>query len=306
MNEYYKRYRPKTLKGVVGQDSAMASLQKLIDAGKIPHALLLTGPSGCGKTTVARIVKNALLCGDLDFVEINCADFKGIEMVRDIRRYAGLTPISGEARVWLIDEAHKLTGDAQNAFLKLLEDTPSHVYFMLATTDPHKLIKMIHTRCTEIRLAGMTEAALSRVIQRVVDKERLKVSPEVIKEIVDGSDFSARKALVILEQIALLEGDEAQLAGVTASTVNKDLAISLARELISPAANWSKVAAILKELRDEPEGIRYLVLGYSRSVLLGGGSLAPRAFKIIDVFSSNFYDSKQAGLAAACWEVVKM
>lgn len=301
---FYKKYRPKTLKSVVGQDGAVASLQKLIDKKTIPQVLLFTGPSGCGKTTIGRILKDVLECGDSDFQEINCADFKGIDMVRDIRRNANLTPIDGECRIWLIDEAHKLTNDAQNAFLKILEDTPSHVYFMLATTDPGKLIKTIHTRCTEIKLSTMGPKDLTRVVQRVVDKEQLKVSEDVIQEIVEAADGSARKALVILEQAGSLETEEEQLKAIQASSIDKDVAIELARALINPRADWSSVAKILKTIKDDPEGLRHLVLGYARTVLLGGGNLAPRAFKIIDIFSKPFYDSKAAGLAAACYEVV--
>lgn len=302
--EYYKRYRPKTLQGVIGQDAAIASLQDRVTKGTLPHTLLLTGGAGVGKTTIARVVKNLLKCGKQDFVEINCADFKGIDMVRDIRRTMGLSPLTGLVRVWLIDECHMLTKDAQNAFLKLLEDTPDHVYFMLATTDPQKLIATIHSRSTEVKLSSLSEAALIKVIRRVTGKEDLKVSDEVVKEIAETADGSARKALVILEQVGSLAGDEAQLAAIQATTFNKDLAIGLARALINPRVRWDEVAKILRDLKDEPEGIRYLILGYARSVMLKGGPLAGRAFMIIDIFSANFYDSKLAGLAAACWEVV--
>lgn len=304
MNEIYKRLRPKTLGGVIGQDGAVASLERMIQKGGLPHAILLTGPSGVGKTTIARILRNTLDCGERDFVEMNCADFKGIDMVRDIRRHSDMMPLHGECRVWLIDEAHKLTSDAQNAFLKLLEDTPKHVYFMLATTDPHKLIKTIHTRCSEVKLSALSQSDLVKVLQRAVGKESLKVSSDVLQEIAEASDGSARKALVILEQVGGLETEKEQLLAIQTTSIDKDAAINLARELIKPNASWPAVAAILKELKDDPEGIRHLVLSYSRSVMLGGGKLAPRAFRIIDVFSSNFYDSKHAGLAAACWEVV--
>lgn len=310
--ELYKRYRPKTLKGVVGQDGAVASLQKLIDKQAIPHAILFTGPSGCGKTTIGRILKEVLECGDADFQEINCADFKGIEMVRDIRRSANLAPIDGKCRIWLIDEAHKLTGDAQNAFLKILEDTPAHVYFMLATTDPAKLIKTIHTRCTEVKLSAMNSVSLERVIKRVVDKEGMKLTDEVIAEVVSAADGSARKALVILEQVGLMETEEEQLKAIQASTFNKDEAINLARALFNyNPPSWMEVAKILRNLGDQDvEGIRYMILGYARAVLVGKDEKPPnlkfasKAFQVIDIFSRNFYDSKQAGLAAACWEVM--
>ena len=310
-HELYKRYRPKTLKSVLGQDGAVASLEKLMAKG-LPHAMLFTGPSGCGKTTLGRILKDHLQCGDGDFIEINSADFKGIEMVRDIRRHANLSPMHGDARVWLIDEAHKLTNDAQNALLKTLEDTPPHAYFFLATTDPQKLIKTIHTRCSEVKLVGLSAPALQRVLQRVIDKESLKVSEDVITEIVQVCEGSARKALVILEQVGLLEGEAEQIRAIQASTFDKDEAFKLAQSLMGFGnADWSSVAKLLRGLLEQDaEGIRYVVLGYARTCLIGKPDKAPnpkfaaRAFKVIDCFGRNFYDSKHAGLAAACFEVM--
>lgn len=312
MNELYKKHRPKTLKGVVGQDGAVASLQRLLEKGKPPHAWLFTGPSGCGKTTIGRILKESLQCGDADYTEINSADFKGIDMVREVRRAMNLSPISGECRIWLIDEAHKLTNDAQNGLLKMLEDTPSHVYFFLATTDPQKLIKAIHTRCAQVKLVAVAVAELVRLVLRVAEKEKYQVSEDVAGEIAEAADGSVRKALVILEQVGPCASEEEQLKAIQTTTFNKDGAIDLARQLVTNfSVRWNDVTPILQTLKDEDaEGVRYVVLGYARSCMVGkegkspNMNLAGRAFKVIDVFSSNFYDSRQAGLAAACWEVV--
>lgn len=311
MTELYKRYRPKTLKGVLGQDAAVASLQKLVDGNKIPHTLLLTGPSGCGKTTIGRILKEVLECGDADFTEINCADFKGIDMVRDIRRYANLAPMNGACRIWLIDEAHKLTGDAQNAFLKILEDTPAHAYFMLATTDPQKLIKTIHTRATEVKLSAMSVDALERLVRRVVEREQMTLSDGIIGEIAEAAEGSGRKALVILEQVAGLETEAEQLQAIQTTSLNKADAFKLAQALFNwnRQTQWTDIAKLLRLLANEDaEAIRYVVLGYARSCLVGKDEKPPnasacgKAFGIIEIFGRNFYDSKQPGLAAACWE----
>lgn len=306
MKELYKKHRPKTLQGVVGQESAVASLQKLIDKDKIPHCLLLIGPSGCGKTTIARILQTALKCGDADFQEINCADFKGIDTIREIRKFANLSPMDGENRVWLIDECHMLTKDAQNAFLKLLEDTPRRTYFILATTDPQKLIPTVMTRSTEVKLDLLSPKALVKVVQRVLDKEKVTISEDVMTEVVDAAAGSARKALVVLQQIIDIEGEEAQLSAIRSTTINKDQGIALARVLHNPRAQWSEAAAILKEFKEDPEGVRYLVLSYATSILIKGGPLSSRAFKVIDIFGRNFYDSKKAGLVAACYETICM
>ena len=304
--ELFKRYRPKKLSAVVGQDGAIRSLQKMIDTDKVPHCILLSGPSGCGKTTIARILKRHLECGDYDFTEINCADFNGINMVRDIRRLVSLAPIDGKVKIWLIDEAHRLTGDAQDAMLKLLEDTPSHAYFFIATTDPQKLKRTIITRASEIKLTLLSQTALADLIGRVCKEEGVKLTEDVTDALVDAAEGSARKALVLLGQVIDLESEKGMLATITISAQAKTQAIELARLLISPNAGWGEVAKILKDLDEEPETIRYMCLGYARSVMLGGGKLAPRAFKMIDCFARNFYDSKQAGLALACYEMVCM
>jgi DNA polymerase III gamma/tau subunit len=311
--ELYHKYRPKTLKAVLGQDAAVRALQRRMDKGNPPHVFLLSGPSGVGKTTIARILADMLGCQRQDYVEINSADFKGIEMVRSIRSHVNLAPLVGKCRVWLIDEAHKLTNDAQNALLKVLEDTPSHVYFMLATTDPQKLIKAIHGRVTEVKLIAMRAGPLADLVSEVADNEGFEVSNDVVDEIVEAAEGSARKALVILEHVGPLGNDEEQLAAIRTTTFNKEQAIDLARLLINPRANWVDVAKVLRALKDEEaEGVRYCVLGYARAVLVGGEDkgpnlkMAPQAFKVIDVFSKNFFDSKHAGLAAACWEVVTL
>jgi len=311
MKEYYKKYRPKTLRGVVGQDGAIASLKSLVDRNAIPHFLLLTGPSGCGKTTIARILQDVLECDKADFIEKNCADFKGIDTIREIRRHLNLNPIAGPCRIHLIDEAHKLTPDAQEAFLKMLEDTPSHAYFILATTDPSKLKKTIHTRATEVCLNEVGPKGLTKILMRVINKEELDVGQSTIDEIIDAAEGSPRKALVILGQVGSLEGEAAQIDAIRNTTFNKDEAINLARELLSMKPNWIKVCAILRDIQSQdPEGIRFLVLGYANSILIGKrggkpatGQFAANCFKVLEIFGDNFWNSKMPGLAAACYEV---
>ena len=120
------------------------------------NPILFTGPSGTSKTTLARIYKNHIGCSDMDFVELNAANFKGIDTVRDIIRDMNLSPMKGPVRMWLIDECHKMTNDAQNAFLKSLEDVPSHVRFCLATTDSSKLLKTLVSRCHKVQTKLLT------------------------------------------------------------------------------------------------------------------------------------------------------
>ena len=300
--ELYKRYRPSSLDEVLGQDRAVSILKTWAKKKATPHMVLLTGPSGCGKTTVARILKKTLRCEDGDFQEINCADFRGIDMVRDIRRQISLAPLyGGESRIWLIDEAHKLSNDAQNAMLKMLEDTPDHAYFILCTTDPGKLLKTLITRGAEIRLGALSDEAMKKVLANVLEKEDKEVSTKVWKKIIELAEGSARKALVLLHQVLDLEDEEDQIDALEKTTTSRQ-SIELARALLN-GRPWAEVAPIIKGLDDEPESIRHLILGYAASVVLGGGKMAPNAIRMIDCFRDHFFDSKRAGLVYACWSM---
>ncbi len=306
--ELYRKYRPSGFSDVLGQDEAVRMLTDFGKRKAIPHCLLFSGPSGCGKTTLARILRIKMKCGDADYQELNTADFRGIDMVREIRSRMTLSPMEGKVRVWLIDEAHKLTGDAQNAFLKMLEDPPGHVYFMLATTDPQKLLNTIRTRATEIKVRALKNDEMKQLLDRTcVDEVGSKLTEDVRDKIIDLADGSPRKALVLLNQIMGLEGDEeAALAALSGGIAERD-GIELARLLMSSNASWPAVAKLLKELPDletQAEGLRRLMISYASSVALGGGKGAARAVDLIDCFRTPCYDTGRAGLILSCWDAV--
>lgn len=299
--ELYRKYRPTSLKEVVGQPEAVRALVEMGKNGRIPHCLLFTGPSGCGKTTIARILRKKLKCSDFDFCEVNAADDRGVDMIREIKSRMGLSPLSGESRVWLIDECATLTSQGQESFLKLLEDTPAHVYFMLCTTDPQKLKKTIITRCTEIKCKEISKGDLKALAIDVAQKEGKELDPKVAERLAEVADGSARKALVILHAVLGQATVEQQLAGIESSDV-KGQAIEICRILMKKGASWSEVAAVLSKVEEDVESIRHLVLGYARSVLMKSGS--ERAATIIEEFRDNWYDCKAAGLAISCYRVV--
>ena len=302
MSELYRKHRPKSLDGVVGQSSVVAMVKSKLDSEAFPHASLWSGPSGCGKTTLARIVAKRLGCKGLDFDEIDFASMRGIDTVRSIQSRMMLSPINGECKVFLIDEAHKATGDAQSGLLKMLEDCPDHVYFMLATTDPQKLLKTIRTRCMEFGVKSLSPADMKLVLSKVAEKEKVTLSDDVVEGIIEAAEGSARKALVILDSIASLPEDERK-ASIQAVKDARDVGIHICRKLLDARTKWDELRGLLSEATEEPETLRRMILSYATSVLLGGGKLADRAYFIILAFEGHFYDSGKAGLVRSCYEV---
>ena len=298
--ELYKKYRPDNFDDVIGQNKQVKVLQTYIENGNLPHAILFTGSSGCGKTTLARILARELGASESEINEINCADFRGIDTVREIRNNMQYAPMQGKVKVWIIDETHMGTKDFHNAFLKILEDPKPYAYFFLCTTDPGKLLKTTKTRCTEISLDDVSDAGIKKIIKKTLRKEEKELAENVIEQIIKDSMNSPRAALVILDKVIDLP-EEDQLEAAKQQVEQENETIELCRALINKKP-WKDIAGILKGLNGEPESIRYAILAYANTTLLSTGSY--EAYKVIDCFSDNFYDSKKAGLTRACYEVI--
>lgn len=304
-DELYRRYRPQKFSELIGQAGAVATLNGLGKGGKFPHAILLVGPSGCGKTTAARILRKLLKCSDNDFFEKNAAESRGIDDIRAIQDRMGLSPVGGKARVWLLDEAHALTSDAQSCLLKMLEDTPPHVYFMLATTDPAKLKPTIRTRCTEIKFKALTVAEIKKLVDATAKAEGKSLDETVAAKLAEVAEGSARKALVLLHQVIGIVEKDAQLSAIEKQDVQKS-GFDIAMALIN-GKGWSAVKNVLEAAKEqEPEAIRCVVLAFMRSAMMKGDN--DKAYRIALCFKEPSYmwgngsAAAWAAVTAACYE----
>jgi len=295
------KYRPKFLKDVLGNDDVIKSLRAMMEREEIPHTLLFTGPSGCGKTTLARIVVSRLKCSEFDFTENNAADFRGIDSVRDILRQMSLSPMNGSCRIWLLDEVHQLTKDGQHALLKALEDTPKHVYFLLATTDPEKLLPTIKTRCVTFDVKPLSDTHMRELLNRVIHSEGdLEIPQETLDQIIQDSLGSARMALSILDKVINMDAGD-MLAAAKQSAAQQNESIDLCRALIGKRP-WKEVSRIIQGITQEPESVRRAVLGYASAVLLKSGR--PQSYVVLDCFRQDFFTTGKAGLIMASYAAV--
>lgn len=296
------KYRPKSFKTLLGNIELVETLPSLLLSKDVPHTFLLSGQTGCGKTTIARIIAYNVGARGMDIKEINAADNRGIDTVRDIIRKSEYRAIEGDSIVWIIDEAHQFTKDAQNSALKLFEEPPPHIYFILCTTEPQKLLSTIRGRCSQFQVKPLSDLEMKRLLIRVVKKEKKNLNSKVYKQIITDSFGLPRNALKILEQVLTVPAGK-QLAVAKRKAEELSESIELCRILLKPTG-WKAVADILRGLKDqEPESIRRHVLGYCQSVLLNGDNL--RAGLIMDEFIEPFYDSGFPGLVHACYTIVK-
>jgi DNA polymerase-3 subunit gamma/tau len=299
----YNKYRPSTFEKVMGNDAVVSSLSKMLtNLTTCPHSFLLTGPTGCGKTTIGRIISNELGCKGSDLRENNTADFRGIDTVREIISNSSFKPLEGACRVWIIDECHKMTNDAQNALLKILEDTPNHVYFILCTTEPQKLLQTIKGRCQTFQLNVLSDDQMRILLRKIVREEKEMVEKEVFDQIVQDSLGHPRNAINILEQVLSVEPDlRLEIAKKTAERQSQS--IELCRALIK-RESWKKIIQILDGLKDqEAEDIRRVVLGYCQAILLKESN--DFAARIIEEFWEPFYNVGFPGLVYSCYSITK-
>lgn len=233
----YRKYRPQNFDDVVGQGHVTATLAREVVEGRVAHAYLFAGPRGTGKTTTARILAKALNCenpaadgspcsncescvsimegSSLDVMELDAASHNSVEDIRDIR--VSVTTVAshaGSKRVFILDEAHMLSKAAGNALLKTLEEPPPHVHFVLATTEPYKLLDTIRSRSQRFDFHPIPVEALAAHLGRIADLEGYSTDPTSLVAVARHAVGSARDALSLLEQVSALGDGSIDLAGV--------------------------------------------------------------------------------------------
>jgi len=302
----FQEIRPTTLDEVVGNAATVAALKQSIKSGDRSHCMLFQGPSGCGKTTMARILAAEYGCLPFNLVEINAASQRGIDMARELEKYAQSSPLGGGCRVVILDEAHALTRDAQNALLKVLEDIPEYSYYFLCSTEPKKLLPTILTRAMKLNVDKINGDDMMTLLDKAIKKSGIPdPGDDVLNEIIDNANGCPREALVMLEKQKGLEKEMA-IRAVQSHTSFEKGTIDLCRAVVG--GTWRDVINTYKRLESpDPENVRRAVLGYLRSCLLKGKpGEAGKFAAMIEEMVGHTYDDGEPALLAKLYQANKV
>ncbi len=289
----YRKYRPQTFKDLIGQENIVKALSNAINLNKISHAYLLCGPRGTGKTTTARIIAKSLNCAQgptlepcgkcpscldianstpIDVIEIDAASNRKVEDARNILEKIQFVPVNGRFKIYIIDEVHMLTTEAFNTLLKTLEEPPENVIFILATTEPHKVLDTIISRCQRFDFRRITTDDIVFRLKYICEQEKIKITEDALYTIARSSQGGMRDSLALLDQISVLDADKE----ITSDDVNEmlgrlsfDVLFELTNNIF--ASNTQEALNILDKVYNkgnEPFQIVSNLIQYFRNLLV--------------------------------------
>jgi DNA polymerase-3 subunit gamma/tau len=314
----YRKYRPSKFSEVLGQDQVTQVLAEALKQGNLVHAYLFAGPRGTGKTSVARIFAREIGTSDNDLIEIDGASNRGIDEIRALREAVRTLPFNSKYKVYIIDEVHMLTKDAFNALLKTLEEPPAHVIFILATTEQHKILNTIISRCQTYTFKKPRLEILKNIVQTVASQEGYDVADDVSEILAFLGDGSFRDTLGALQKVIGASGDKKisleeveRIAGAPSIKLVYDLiealaepsldtALSVINDLAERGADFKLyLRLVMRELRkiilsnNSPKlktkfsseaGEKELALWAKVAELPGSKNLAPALREFLDVY----------------------
>lgn len=311
----YQTVRPQNLSEIVGNIATIGALRTLLrqSSEKRPHTILLKGPSGCGKTTVARILAKEFGSTDQSTIELNAANTRGIDTIREIAGNAFLRGLGGTAKTYIFDESHQLLSASQEALLKIIEDNPPHCYFILCTTEPQNIIKTVRNRCAEYELGLLTRQEIIEVIEIVCKKEKLDVDKDLIEAISYTCDGSPRAALVSLEMVAVAKDIDQAFELLVKGTEKDSNVIDLCKLLLmNPNVRqkkWKLIVETFSNISEDPERVRRAILTFLFNKLRKCEEIeeAKDITNLMTVFSYSVYYGGKSQLASlvmkACFGV---
>lgn len=326
---FYLKYRPQNFKSIMGQEHIITTLENALKHNSLTHAYLFSGPRGTGKTSLARIIAKSLNCKNLtdgiqpcddcdncrailegrlvDMIEIDAASNRGIDEIRDLKEKIQFAPTQGSCKVYIIDEVHMLTKEAFNALLKTLEEPPEHAYFILATTEVHKIPETIISRCQQFSFKRITQQVIVDRLKEIAANENIQAEPDALELIARQSAGGLRDAIGLFEQMnidgAVIYQEVVNHLGITGHM--------LIESFFSALVNHEPVKAIelINQVNNQGQSLQQFcveLIDYLREQMLLGLNEKKQVGEIIayiDVFSEAKQQINQATIPLLPLEV---